>query len=83
MRCARDGGGLKGEYMTVNLSLIVGHIRKLEGAFFVGVNGRARWNRWVVSECLGLSRQCVLGAISIIMVYVVQSQREVVPAGAR
>ena len=31
------GGEQKGKYMTVNLSLIVGHIRKLEGAFSQGI----------------------------------------------
>jgi len=31
------GGEQKGKYMTVNLSLIVGHIRKLEGAFSQGM----------------------------------------------
>jgi len=30
------GGEQKRNYMTVNLSLIVGHIRKLEGAFSQG-----------------------------------------------
>jgi hypothetical protein len=37
----RGGGEQKGKYMTVNLSLIIGHIRELEGAFSQG-NGRAR-----------------------------------------
>jgi len=32
----RGGDEHKGKYMTVNLSLIVGHIRKLEGAFSQG-----------------------------------------------
>jgi len=31
-------GNKKGEYMTVNLSLIVGHIRKLDGAVLKGVS---------------------------------------------
>jgi hypothetical protein len=32
----RGGGEHEGKYMTVNLSLIVGHIRRLEGAFSQG-----------------------------------------------
>jgi len=31
-------GNKKGEYMTVNLSLIVGHIHKLDGAVLKGVS---------------------------------------------
>jgi hypothetical protein len=43
----------QGEYMTVNLSLIVGHIRKLEGAFSQGDSraGGSSGERLVWRDC--------------------------------
>jgi hypothetical protein len=67
----RGGGEQKRNYMTVNLSLIIGHIRKLRGAFSQG-NGRAGGvgGKWPSGYC---GRCCAFGNL-IRMIYVLDAK---------